>query len=300
MMVIATACFTLNDTALKLAMAEIPPFQALFMRGIGVVVLGMVLLRPFGLRRAARMMLEPQVQARNFFELLAALGFVFGLAHAPIADLTALGQTSPLILLLGAVAFFDEKLRPAQMGLIVAAFMGALLVAQPGLSGFSPYSLLGLWAAVAVAARDLLGRRIRPEVPGLVIAVGAGAMEVMGAGIAGALTESWVVPSAGTLLLTLISSAFLMTAHWLIVRIYRVSHVTAVAPFLYAATVWALLSGWLVFGSVPNELALVGMLVIVTTGGALVAPEFWARRRSAPKGGLATRAIRLMSRGLRA
>ena len=45
MMLCATACFTLNDTLLKLAMAEVPPFQALFLRGIGATLIGMHLKR---------------------------------------------------------------------------------------------------------------------------------------------------------------------------------------------------------------------------------------------------------------
>lgn len=278
MMILATASFTLNDTLMKLAMDQLPPFEALALRGVFSTAIGFAAVFALGLGSAAGRMMERPVLVRNVLELVCALSFVAGLALVPLADLTALGQTSPLLLLLGAALIFREKLSALQIVLIILAFIGALMVAQPGGSDFSPYVLFGLGSAVAVALRDLVGRRIAATVPGLVIAVGAGIVTTIGAAIAGLLLEQWVMPSALTLLYTLGAGLFLVAGHCLLLAAYRVATMGAVAPFLYTATVWALLSGILVFASVPNGLALVGIAVIVASGIAVVALERWPRK----------------------
>ncbi|QQR38820.1 DMT family transporter [Devosia rhizoryzae] len=282
LMILATASFTLNDSFLKLATEEVPPFQALAMRGLGSTILGLPLLFALGFGRHTGRMFEKRVSVRNGLELVCAMFSVVGLALVPLADLTALGQTSPLLLLLGAAVIFRERLSPIQIALIILAFIGALMVAQPGGSNFSPYVLLGLAAAATVAVRDLIGRGIPAEIPGLVIAVGAGAITTVGAGIAALLFDRLTMPSLPTVLFTLGSGAFLVAGHVLLLAAYRAASMSAVAPFLYMATVWALLAGMLIFGSVPNWLALLGIAVIVVSGIAVVALERWPKKANVP------------------
>jgi drug/metabolite transporter (DMT)-like permease len=278
LMILATACFTLNDSLLKLATDELPPFEALSLRGLASTVVGLPLVFLLGMGSRVGAMFDRRVGIRNLLEVACALFFVVGLALVPLADLTALGQTSPLLLLLGAAVIFRERLSAMQIVLIVLAFVGALMVAQPGGSDFSPYVLLGLGSAAAVAVRDLVGRGIPAHVPGLVIAVGAGAVTTIGAGIAALLFESWVMPSPATIAYFTGSGASLVAGHCLLLAAYRAATMSAVAPFLYTSTVWALVSGMVIFSTFPNGLALAGIGVIVLSGIAVVMLERWPRK----------------------
>lgn len=194
--------------------------------------------------------------------------------------MTALQQTAPLILLLGAAVFFHEKLRRIQVVLILLVFAGALLVAQPGGQTFSPYALFGLGSAVAIAGRDLLGRRIHLEIPGIVVAVAAGWIEIIGAGIAGFFFERWLMPPLSALLLCGATAASLIAAQWLILAAYRTSNVSVVAPFFYMSTVWALISGFIVFGTIADAPGFVGMVLVVVAGGGTVVFEHNAKCRN--------------------
>ena len=127
LMVLATAAFTINDTFLKVAMTEMPPFQALFIRGIFSTLWGIPLLALTGNLRKLPLVLDRKVQLRNLFELVAVLGFILALAYAPIADITAISQLAPMLVLIGAAVFFGEKIGRLQMALIAVAFAGALL-----------------------------------------------------------------------------------------------------------------------------------------------------------------------------
>lgn len=270
LMVIATGCFLANDTVLKLAMGSIPPLESLFLRALLAVVIGMPVLWATGMIGKAVMVFRPMVVARNFFELAAAAGYIFAIAYAPLADITALAQLTPMLLMLGAAVFFGDKVSRLAIALIVVAFIGAVLVAQPGASGFQPFALLGLWSAVGCAIRDLIGRRIGPEVPALVVAVGASVVSLVGIGILMLIFERWVMPDLTALAFIACSSVLLTLGQLLLFTAYRVGETSAVAPFFYGGTVWALILGAAVFGTVPNELALVGIALILLSGVLVV------------------------------
>ena len=51
---------------------------------------------------------------------------------------------------------------------------------------------------------------------------------------------------------------------------YRLGRTAAVAPFFYSFALWAVLSGVVVFGALPNALALSGIALIVASGVAIV------------------------------
>jgi drug/metabolite transporter (DMT)-like permease len=58
-----------------------------------------------------------------------------------------------------------------------------------------------------------------------------------------------------------------------------------VAPFYYTFMLWAVLSGLVVFGDVPNGLAIAGMTFILMSGLALMLMDGRLRRLSAAASG---------------
>lgn len=277
----ATAAFIVNDTLLKFVMREVPPFETLFLRGVLTVIIGVPLLLATGNLRSLPRAFDPAVMLRNGFELAAVLGYILALAYAPIADVTALSQLAPMIVTLVAVWFFGVRIGRWEIALICLAFFGALMVAQPGGSGFSAFALFGLWNAAMSAGRDLAGRRVHSLVPGLVVAWGAGFVVMLGAGIATLVFEHFVLPDARLVLLLVIAALFLTAGHLLIFLSYRVGEVGAVAPFFYTGTIWALIAGLVAFGALPNALALAGIGLILASGVAVVWMDARRGRRAA-------------------
>jgi len=51
-----------------------------------------------------------------------------------------------------------------------------------------------------------------------------------------------------------------------------------VAPFYYCFTVWAVISGLVVFGQFPNALAVCGILLVVASGLTIVSLDERRRR----------------------
>jgi drug/metabolite transporter (DMT)-like permease len=176
----------------------------------------------------------------------------------------------PLLVLAGSSFLFGNRISGSQVALIGVGFVGALMVAQPTMQGISVYALLALIAAAFTAARDLAGRRIAAHVPGMIVAISAIVVVLIGAGAAHLVSERWVMPELHHLLLMTGAGLFLIFGHFFIFIAYRIGPTTAVAPFYYCFTVWAVFSGLLVFGQFPNALAVSGILLVVGSGLTIV------------------------------
>ncbi len=280
-MVVATCSYVINDTLMKLATVGLPPYEVLTLRGVAASLWGIPLLFILGYGAKLPLLFERRVLVRNLAELGAILCYIIALTNLPIADASALGQITPLLVLLGASLLFRERIGGVRMALIGLGFIGAIMVAQPTLNGISIYAVLALANAVLCAVRDLAGRRIAAEVPGLIVAMSAVVVVLIGAGAMHVVTEQWVMPGLHHVLLLLGSGLFLISGHFFIFMAYRVGPTGVVAPFYYFFTFWAVLSGLIVFGQFPNALALAGIALVVASGLTVVLLDN-RRRKLAP------------------
>ncbi|HEY0855117.1 MAG TPA: DMT family transporter [Devosia sp.] len=269
-MVIATGSYLINDTMMKLATDGLPPYEVLFLRGCMASLWGFPLLLLLGYGKNLGQLFSPWVLGRNLLEMVAILMYVVALANMPIADATALGQITPLLIIIGASILFREKIGGVRMALIGLGFIGALMVAQPTMQGFSPYALLALGNAVFCAARDITGRKVGAEVPGMIVAMSAVIVVLAGAGAAHLVSETWIMPEGRHLLLLAGAGLFLIFGHFFIFMSYRVGQTAMVAPFYYFFTFWAVISGLVVFQQFPNTLAITGIVLVVVSGVAVV------------------------------
>lgn len=272
-MLAATAAFVANDTCLKLAMSDVPPMQVLVMRGLAAITLCLPLLMVLKQTAHVPHVVNRWVLARCFGEIAALGFFIYGLKHMAISDITAIAQTTPLLVLAAGAVIWKDHLGLGRMALVGLGIAGALLVAQPGSDAASPWAMLGFGAALGGALRDILSRKVDPAIPALIVTF-ATLVTVMLSALCGMLLmEVPVTPAPRSLMLTLAAGVLLIAAHFFIFLAYRLSPPRVVAPFNYAFTIWAVLSSLLVFDVVPNALALAGMGLILCAGLAVILTE---------------------------
>lgn len=264
--VAATASFTTCDTLIKLATVGLPVIESMFFRSLFAVLWALPLVAMTGGLKRIRQIADKRVLLRGFFELTSAVTFLVGLANMPIAEITSLIQLAPIFLLLIAAVFLGLKVTRVQFGLAVLSFIGAVLVVQPGSSGFTLFAAFGVIAAILAAARDLTGRSVPAGISGVIVALGAMVVSLIGTGIGTLAFETFVVPSTHQLILIAASSFFLVGAQVFVFRAYRHAEPGAVAPFFYSGALWATISSGLVFGTLPNGLAFTGIGLIVASG----------------------------------
>ena len=271
--VLATGAFVANDTCMKLALSDAPPFQVLVMRGIAALLWCVPVVFAMGLIRELPKAFNRWVLLRSATEFFAIVSFITALGNMPIADVTAIAQISPLVVLLGMWVFFGERVGGARLALVGLGITGALMVAQPGGVASSPFAIFGFLTAVGAAFRDILSRKVPARTPALAVTFSTLLIVMLGALVLSLLFETQVQPTFRHGWLMFIAGFFLMCGHSFVFLAYRLAPARVVAPFSYSLMIWAGLSGLLVFGDAPNTLALAGMGVIMAAGLAVILLE---------------------------
>jgi drug/metabolite transporter (DMT)-like permease len=281
-MLLATGAFVANDSCMKLALSDAPPLQVLIMRGIAACLWCLPILLILGHGRDLPKVFNRWVALRSLCEVFAILSFILALNEMPIADITAIAQIAPLLVLLGIWLFFGDRIGMLRLALIGVGITGALLVAQPGSEAASPMAILGFFTALGAAGRDIVTRKVPPGTPALIVTFST-LLIVMLCATAGSLAfETQVTPTFRHGWLMVIAGFFLMCGHLFVFLAFRIGEARVVAPFNYAFMIWAGLSGLLIFNEVPNEMAIVGMVLIMLEGLAVIALDNWTRKGGPP------------------
>ena len=268
-MLCATACFVVNDSFTKLVTQDLPPFEVLFLRGLAASVACAVLLTLRGEWRAIAGASDGRALLRAAGETLSTLCYIVALARMQIADVIAIVQTAPLIVITGAALLTGEKISTVRITLVLVGFVGALMVAQPGTGGFSSAALLAFAAAVLIAARDLIGRNVPTRIPVTVIVFATMLMVMAAAGAISLCVETWIPPTGGHLAFLSAAGLFLTVGQAGLVLAYRLGRTGVIAPFFYSFGAWGVVSGLVVWGALPNALALAGIVLIAVSGVAI-------------------------------
>ena len=269
-MALSMGVFVTSDSCMKLGFQNAPLFQLMVMRGIFSISLCVVLIFAMGQAGHIPRMFNKWLVGRGLLEVVANLSFTLALAYVAIADLTAIVQSCPLFVLLGTWMFRGERLDAPRLILILLGIAGALLVAQPGSGAVSPYALLAFLTAISSATRDLLTPNVPRDMPPLVATLTVVVMLAL-AGVIGMLAfETPVMPGQREILLTALAGATAIAGHFLLYMTYRLGEAKTVAPFMYTLTIWAVLSGLILFGEIPNTLAIAGMVLVALAGLAII------------------------------
>ncbi len=277
-MVLSGLTFVSCDSFLKLMLLDVPPLQSLVLRGISATLWCLGLLVAMGQVRELPKALDGWTLLRSLAEVVAVTCFILALAKVPLADVTAIYQVAPLLVLAGASVVWGEKIGPWRWLLIALGLAGALFVAQPGRAGASPFALLGFITALASATRDLLSRKAPQNVPGLVVTFNVVVAVLLASIINNQIFEGWQPVTLQTWFYSIGAGFFVMLGHFFVYMAFRHASARAVAPFYYSFTLVAVIFGAVFFKEFPNQLALLGIAMIMTCGLGVL---YFERRETA-------------------
>jgi drug/metabolite transporter (DMT)-like permease len=269
-MLAATAAYVVGDSFMKIVTEDLPPFEVLLLRGIAASLACAVLVAARGEWGATSRMLNARALLRAACETVSTLCYIVALARLPIADVLAIIQTAPLILIFGVAIILREEIGPARVVLALVGFAGALMVAQPGSGGVSSAALLVFASALLIAARDLIGRGVSTRIPVTVVILTTVIMVMVVGGAMSLAVESWVAPTGLHLAFLGLAGLFVTLGHCGLLLAYRIGRTASVAPFFYSFALWGVVAGLLVWGELPNALALTGIALIAGSGVAIV------------------------------
>jgi drug/metabolite transporter (DMT)-like permease len=269
-MLAATAVFVVGDSFMKIVLEDLPPFEVLFLRAIAASFACAVLVALRAEWSAVSGLLNMRALLRAAAETLCTLCYVVALARMPIGDVIAILQTGPLILILGAAFLLRERIGPVRVALALVGFAGALMVAQPSGSGVPPAALLAFGAALLGAARDFVGRGVPTSIPVTAVILATMLMMIVAAGVMSLGLETWAAPTGRHLAFIGVAGLCVALGHFGLLLAYWFGRTSTVAPFFYSLALWGVVSGLIVWGELPNPLALSGIALIAGSGIGIV------------------------------
>lgn len=239
-----------------------------------IALMGLTLWIWFHQGRAGFACPRPWVQLGRGASVSFSAGCFFaGLQFLPLAEMTAIQFTSPMIVALLSALILKERATPAVWISSATAMLGVLLVVRPGGGGLGWAVLLPLGGAFGLATMMIFNR--------------------MAAGQATVLQMQWLISLFATPLLFIfvvighysglpelhvgvpsgmvVAKASLIAcsatlAHTLIYLATTRASAAQTAPAMYGQLLMALVLGYVWFGAVPDGVALAGAALIVGSG----------------------------------
>ncbi|HYM01748.1 MAG TPA: DMT family transporter [Stellaceae bacterium] len=259
---VAVAVFSVMDAMSKLLVAEYDPFEVVWGRYLAILFL----LLPLVLRRPRNLVTtRPGLElARAIGVLGSALFFIAGLTRLPMADATAIGFASPLLVTALSIPLLGERVGPRRWSAVGAGFLGVLIVVRPGSGAFGVAAVLPLLSASCWAVSLIVTRRMRGADSPLTMLLYS---TVVGFVLSGAaLPFVWRTPTLGAVTLMVLMGMLSAGGQYLLIAGLTRSAASLLAPFTYSQMVWSTLMGVLVFGTVPTAWTWLGAAVIVGSG----------------------------------
>jgi drug/metabolite transporter (DMT)-like permease len=259
------AVFVVNDTLVKIAAASLPTGEAIFVRGLFLMVLCSILIVRSRVLWALPHALSRRVVLRALADVGGTVFFLTALVRMPIGDVFGILQFTPLAITAAAALFLGAKVGWRRWTATGIGLLGVLLIVRPGGSAFTPYALLVCASVLFSVARDLLTRSVDASVPSLVI-VAASAAIVTLSSLFFNVFETWIWPAPIPVLTLLAASVALLAGQYWLVAAMRLGEIAVVAPFRYSIILWAVLAGYVVWHERPDLVTWLGIAVASGAG----------------------------------
>ena len=260
--------FTVNDTLMKAVTADgMPLFQAILLRGV-FSSLGLLVIAarsPGGLRLLPQGRDRLYLSLRTVGEVLSTATFLIALTHMPLANLSAIMQSLPLAVTLAAAVVLKDPIGWRRLSAILVGFVGVLMIIRPGAADFDIWSVIGLVSVGGVVLRDLSTRFFTPNLASTTGAIWA-AVSVLLMGALMTAIEGWQPVTLFGLVETIAAAGFIIVGYLCAIKVMRVGELAVVAPFRYTSLLFAIFLGWLLFGTLPDGMTLIGGGIVVASG----------------------------------
>lgn len=274
--VMAVCLFIFMASFIKAASVEVPPGQAVFFRSFFAlpVILGWLAMR--GELRSGWKTPNPVGHFWRGLLGTSAMGLGFtGLGLLPLPEVTAIGYAAPLLVVVFAAMFLNEKVGVYRLSAVLLGMIGVLIVLSPRLSigaGLSTGETLG---AVVVLMGAVFAALAQVFVRKLVQTEGTAAI-VFWFSITSAvlalctLPWGWAMPSVGVAAMLIMAGLLGGLGQIFLTSSYRYADASLVAPFDYASMILALIIGYFVFDEVPTGTMLLGAGIVILAGVLII------------------------------
>ncbi|TVP09038.1 MULTISPECIES: DMT family transporter [Shewanella] len=191
---------------------------------------------------------------------VGALFLIIGLMALPLATVSSLFYSAPLMIMVLGAVFLKEQITPLQWGVAALGFVGILLILKP-----SELELAGIAVLVSAFTFSLNQMSLR-KLPG----TEAASLTLLCYNLLSlpltllvALSQQLAGLSWQLLGVALLSNAFLLAYHWFCVLAYRRAKASEIAVAEYSGLIFIVFLGWLLFDEWLDTLSWIGAALVV-------------------------------------
>jgi drug/metabolite transporter (DMT)-like permease len=278
-MLTGVAAFSFMDAGLKLLTAHYPSTQVAALRGLSALPVVFVWALFAGGARQLMRIRWPLHILRGVLSVLMLVSFSYGLKSLSLARTYSLFFIAPTLIAVLSILLLGERVRRAQWIAIAVGFVGVLVVLKPDAAGFGwTGSLAVLGTALCYALSSVL-------------------VKIIGRTDSTQSMVFWMTGmlAFGSTLLALPVWKPILPEHYLIIigvaltgavgqlgitEAFKHAPAASVAPLEYSGLAWVIMIDLAVWSVVPTWRTLLGAMVIIASGIALVRQE--ARHTAGP------------------
>jgi len=253
-------CFIGVYAGVKYVGPRLPAAESAFLR----YALGLVFLIPVA-RRLLREGLPLNViklgAGRALLHTFAVTLWFYAMARIPVAEVSAIGYLTPIFVTLGAVLIMGERLALRRGLAIVVAIMGMLVILRPGFREVSMGHLAMLGTTLCFGVSFLIAKRLTDLASAdVVVALLSIGVTI---GLIPLTIPVWIAPTSfevGTLLAVAI---FAVAGHYCMTFAFRSAPLTVTQPVGFLQLIWAVATGYLLFGESIDAFVILGGVIII-------------------------------------
>ena len=264
----------LNASMRALAM-DVPAMQSQFLR----YAMGLLILLPLVAWRGWRHFVAKDIKGQFWRGGMHSIGLMLwfaALPRIPLADMTAIGFTGPIFIMIGARIFFGEPMRWERWLATVLGFAGVLIVVGPKLSGSGGWwHLVMLASAPMFAASFLITKALtRSETAEVILVWQSITVTLFSLPLA---LVAWQAITPLQALAFVGCGVLGSGGHYCLTRSFAVADISATQSVKFLDLLWSAFFGYVIFADVPTQTTMLGGAVIATA-------TLWVARREARRG----------------
>lgn len=259
LLTLSALLFSAMGVLIRLASHTVNNETIVFMRS----VVGSILLLPL-LAVHGTALLKTSVPWKHAWRavvgLAAMYGFFYAIAHIPLSSAMVFTYSSPVFIPLVAWLFLKEAITARMMIAATLGMAGVLMVCKPELAGNGWILIVGISSSLLASMAFVTVRSLSTTEPTTRIVL---YFSLFSAGIS-AIPMLWAWHPLNAYELLLVTGVGLLAtlSQLAMSKAYALAPAGKIGPAAYLAIVFAGLWAWILWGEVPDQLAVIGTVII--------------------------------------
>ena len=274
-MVMSTLMFVMVTGIIRNLGSALPAAESAFIRyAFGALIMLPAIIH--ALRNPPEKRLLGHFALRGFAHSLGVILWFFAMARIPIAEVTAIGYTTPILVTIGAALFLGEALKLRRLLGVFAGLFGALVILRPGFQEVSIGQLAQLGAAPVFAISYLMTKNLTGRADsGMIVTMLTIFCTLFLLPFA---LWDWQTPSLRELAWLFATACCATFGHYAMTRALQAAPVAVTQPVTFLQLVWASILGVAMFGEAIDPWVILGGTIIVAAASFISYREMVSKK----------------------